>query len=313
MTANEETGDGAEANPYLAGAELQATLLTPARPRVWTTFVALLAALGAIVVSQIIFGIALAVWCATNGGDLQNLAKELPDMLTKPLAFIALAMLSQLSFGLAAIIPARLSPEPTLSRLGLVSAKLPKWGFPVVMLSVIAPAALGLGLAHAVAWVIKPDPSVQKLYEQMTAGVAVPFILCIALAPGFVEEIMFRGYVQRRFLQRWSPWTAIGVSSLIFALMHITPHAIAFAFPIGVWLGAVAWRTGSVWPGILCHAFINGFWNIWQIGARLAGIPARLQIVTAAIVVAVGIGCFVISLRLITHPIEEAVDVVPKE
>jgi membrane protease YdiL (CAAX protease family) len=92
--------------------------------------------------------------------------------------------------------------------------------------------------------------------------------------------------------------------------MHITPHAIVFAFPVGAWLGVVAWRTGSIWPGILCHAFINGFWNIWQIGARLASIPARPQIVAAVIVAAIGIACFIVSLRIITRPAEYPVDVV---
>jgi membrane protease YdiL (CAAX protease family) len=310
MATNESGGEIAALNPEVPGPDLVVPVLAPARPRVWTTFVALLAALGAILASQVIFGIVLVIWYTASGRNVQNLASELSDLITKPLVFISLALLSQVLFGLAAIIPARLSPEPTLDRLGLVTPRLPTWAFPVIMLSTIAPAALGLAAAQALARVIAPDPSVRKLYEQMTMDVAIPFILCIALAPGFMEELMFRGYIQRRLLQRWSPLIAIGVSSVIFAIMHITPHAIAFAFPVGLWLGVIAWRTGSVWPGILCHAFINGFWNIWQIGVRLAEVPARPQIVAAAIVVAVGIVCFLTTLGLFIRTSEDTVDAV---
>ena len=27
----------------------------------------------------------------------------------------------------------------------------------------------------------------------------------------------------------------------------------------------MAWRTGSVWPGVICHALINGLWNVWHV------------------------------------------------
>ena len=43
------------------------------------------------------------------------------------------------------------------------------------------------------------------------------------------------------------------------------PSAIALAFPLGIWLGVLAWRTGSIWPSIVCHAAINSGWNALQI------------------------------------------------
>jgi membrane protease YdiL (CAAX protease family) len=110
------------------------------------------------------------------------------------------------------------------------------------------------------------------LYEQMTWPVAVPFVLIIALLPSFMEELLFRGYIQSRLLQRWPAWVAILATSTLFALPHVTPSAVVLVFPLGLWLGVLAWRTGSVWPGIFCHAFVNGTWNVWQVGRRLAGL-----------------------------------------
>lgn len=191
------------------------------------------------------------------------------------------------------------SPRPTLTRVGLVRGNLPIWAYPIVMVGAFATLALGIFLATMIATVIPPDPSTAALYEKMTLALAIPFTIFIALAPGFMEEILFRGYLQRRLLERWSPWLAILVASFIFGIFHITPHASANAFVIGIWLGVLAWRTGSTFPGIACHAFINGDWNVWQIGKRLGAFPespSTLAIAVAAIIIGV---CFLASIWLV--------------
>jgi len=133
--------------------------------------------------------------------------------------------------------------------------------------------AFGVFCAIAVSWVIPPDNSVASLYEQMTPLMAIPFIFFIAIAPGFNEETFFRGYIQRRLLARWHPWVAILVASLLFAILHIMPHTVVLAFPLGIWLGVIAWRTNSTWPGIVSHAAFNGLWNIYTIGSKLNYLP----------------------------------------
>ena len=108
-----------------------------------------------------------------------------------------------------------------------------------------------------------------------------------------------RGYMQRRLLKRWAPWLAILVSSILFAVMHVTPHAISFAFPIGVWLGYVAWKTDSIWPTIFCHALINGTWNIVNVYSQLLEIPEQTQYVVLGVLFVVGLVCFVFSWSVI--------------
>jgi hypothetical protein len=82
--------------------------------------------------------------------------------------------------------------------------------------------------------------------------------IILSVIPALVEETLFRGYLQRRFLQRWSPAVAIGVSSLLFALMHFDSlqHVIAVV-PLGIVTGILAYRTNSIKPGMLLHAVHN--------------------------------------------------------
>jgi membrane protease YdiL (CAAX protease family) len=278
----------------------------PPAPRVWTVFVAYVAALVGSIFVQGMAGVAVIAWQAAGGGDIQEIARDLPDKLTFPAGFMALGVLSQLTIGLAAIIPAWLSREPVLARLGLVRPNVPGWSYAVFAVGALVPLAVGITLAVALTRLIQPDPTVARLYEQMTWKMAVPFVLFITLMPGFMEEVLFRGFMQRRLLKRWSPPVAILVCSILFAIMHVTPHAVANALVIGLWLGVLAWRMGSVWPGIVCHAFINGSWNVWQIGSRLGVLPETPPVFATVIIGAVVVACFVLSIWLMRRPHPQA-------
>jgi membrane protease YdiL (CAAX protease family) len=284
--------------------------LAPARPvgrkvpRVWTVFVAFLVALVGSVLVQVLVVILLFVVLVARGADVQQVARDLQRLVMTPAAFILLGLSAQLVIGLAALLPARWSPEPTRSRLGLVRADLPAWGYLAVAVGSLAPLAAGVALAVGVTRLVPADQSVAQLYQEMTWAAAVPFVLFVALAPAFVEELLFRGYIQRRLLQRWSPWVAIGVSSLLFTVMHITPQAMAGVLPLAVWLGVLAWRTGSVWPGIACHACVNSSWNVLNVGARLGAWP-DLTDLSPSVLAAGGtlvLACFLAGAWLVTRP-----------
>lgn len=271
------------------------------RPRVWTVFVAFLAALVGAICVQVIAVIIIVAWQVAKGNDVQQVTKDLPALLTTPAAFILLGIASQLMIALAALTPARLSPEPMRVRLGWLRPGLPIWGYSALALSSLLPMTIGVAMAILLAEVLPPDPSVRLLYEKMTPTAAIPFVLFIALGPGFMEELLFRGYMQRRLLRRWSPAVAITVVSLLFALMHVTPHGILVALPIGFWFGVIAWRTESVWPTIACHAFVNGGWNIWNISSKFGGLPSGSHPAVLATAAGIGVVFFIVSLRLLAR------------
>jgi membrane protease YdiL (CAAX protease family) len=296
---------GSSENPYApsaGAAELSGPFpfppLSPTKPRVWTVFVALVVMLVAFVAAQIVGAIGLVAWYFAQGGTSDRIGTDLLEFAVQPGPFLLVGSIGQAAIGGVAIAAAWLSPVPLALRLGLVR---PRWSAAtsaVAIVGSIVPFAIGLAAAYGLAEVLPPDPSVAKMYEAMTPAWALPFLLFISLAPGFCEEMMFRGYVQRRLLERWPAWIAIGFTSLVFAIVHIVPHAVVFAFPLGIWLGMMAWKSGSIWPGIICHASINGLWNVWQLGVRFEIFPEDPPLALLVVLGVAGVTAFGASLRL---------------
>lgn len=80
-------------------------------------------------------------------------------------------------------------------------------------------------------------------------------VLCL-LVP-VVEEMIFRGAVLRTLLDSMkSRWAAIALSAALFALAHLNPAQMPHAFLMGLLLGWMYSRTGSILPGVVFH-FVN--------------------------------------------------------
>ena len=79
--------------------------------------------------------------------------------------------------------------------------------------------------------------------------------MMVALLPPLVEEIVFRGCVLKALLQ-WKPerkWLMIALSALFFSLAHMNPAQMPHTFLIGLLLGWMYMRTGSIVPGVVYH------------------------------------------------------------
>ena len=70
--------------------------------------------------------------------------------------------------------------------------------------------------------------------------------LVIGLLAPFTEEMVFRGAILRKLLDSYSPWKAIALSAFFFSLIHMNPVQMPHAFLIGLLLGWMYWRTGSI-------------------------------------------------------------------
>jgi len=88
-------------------------------------------------------------------------------------------------------------------------------------------------------------------------------LLSLAVIPALFEELFFRGYLFSALRSRLKPWPTILISALLFGAFHLVVRdslAIERLLPttlLGVVLGWVCVRTGSVLPGIVLHCIHN--------------------------------------------------------
>ena len=140
-------------------------------------------------------------------------------------------------------------------------------------LSFVAAAMLGLSLwpfAYELVLLQTPDrvSDFIKLFESFKAQIdAVPLawkLVALALVPAVCEELFFRGYLQTAFRAEMPGPLAVGLSSMLFGLFHVVVRDALFferfapTCFLGVILGVVCLKTGSIWPGMLLHVLHNG-------------------------------------------------------
>jgi len=109
---------------------------------------------------------------------------------------------------------------------------------------------LGAGTGPALEWLTRTMASTTPL------GLALAVVVVGLLAP-VAEELFFRGYMLTRLRAVWSPGPAILVSAIAFGIIHGEWVHGLLAAGIGVYLGLVTERSGSVVPAIVCHAVNN--------------------------------------------------------
>ncbi|MHB8884065.1 MAG: CPBP family intramembrane glutamic endopeptidase [Methylovirgula sp.] len=104
-----------------------------------------------------------------------------------------------------------------------------------------------------------PHHAVQLTIPADLAASAALFVLAVIVAP-VTEELLFRGWIYTGLRFHWGLWPALLTTSALFAGAHYeNTHLYALAvFPIGLALGIVRERAGSIKASILFHA-VNNF------------------------------------------------------
>jgi uncharacterized protein len=83
-------------------------------------------------------------------------------------------------------------------------------------------------------------------------------VVIIALIPAISEEFLFRGLVQRSIEKSTSPMRAAVITGIIFGAYHFNPFSTIPLIAIGIFLGFLTMRTGSIWTSVIAH-FVNNF------------------------------------------------------
>jgi ABC-2 type transport system permease protein/sodium transport system permease protein len=204
-----------------------------------------------------------------------------------PLAGVAYARVRPVS-GL------RLNPGPWAGYVGAALLGLSAWVF-VTELTVFS---YRLGFSHF-------DASrvllIRGYFSSLRRALPVPAIAALFALQGVVEELFFRGYLFSAVRARTSAVNTIVLTALLFGLAHliglegISVERGLSSTVMGLLLGWVAWRTGSVWPGMLLHACHNAL-TIWLNLANPSDAPPELPehhpwylLAGAAVVVPLGL------------------------
>ncbi|WP_158807455.1 CPBP family intramembrane glutamic endopeptidase [Beijerinckia sp. L45] len=90
-------------------------------------------------------------------------------------------------------------------------------------------------------------------------SVALFFVVAVIAAP-LTEELMFRGWLYTGLRAKLSIWPSLVLSSILFALAHWeSTHLYALVvFPVGMALGFIRERAGSLKASMSFHAMYNG-------------------------------------------------------
>ncbi|MCC6427392.1 MAG: CPBP family intramembrane metalloprotease [Phycisphaerales bacterium] len=189
---------------------------------------------------------------------------------------------------------------PFRQRLGLVSPHLTGGQWAMVLASAGIPFAVSVLAAASMAKFSFSDPeALGDMWTSMTGALAVFWVAYIGIGPGIVEEMYFRGFMQRRLLSARSAFFSIGLTSLFFAIVHIDPPAFMLALVLGIWLGWLSWKTGSILPSIATHALINSGWNLAQVSLRKVEVPEWTIWTGCGALFVISLICFVGTIRML--------------
>jgi uncharacterized protein len=84
----------------------------------------------------------------------------------------------------------------------------------------------------------------------------VGFVAIAGAAP-LIEELLFRGLLQKSLAHKMPVWAAITLSALVFSLVHMQPYAIPALMAIGAAFGYIYHKTGSLRVTIILHMINN--------------------------------------------------------
>lgn len=82
-------------------------------------------------------------------------------------------------------------------------------------------------------------------------------VLIVGLGAPIIEEIFYRGLLQRAIAKRWGVWPGIAGSAVLFAASHFQGLQFPALALLGLILGYMTARTGRLGPAIFTHIAFN--------------------------------------------------------
>lgn len=270
------------------------------RPRWWTAFAVAAVSLAAFVMTSSIMLLA-ALFLVHGELTLELLRDEgsLQAVSRSRIGLLALVVIPQLALVLPSVCAALLSPAPARRRLGLVRGQWPLWAW---VAAAAATPLVGLVSGLVTGLFLEESESLKQMSgifrEHGQSGFLIPLALMIGATPALCEELLFRGYVQTRLVASLGPAAGVMIASLLFAAFHMDLVHVIAVFPLGLFLGWLAWRSGSIFPAMLGH-FVNNVISVFAVVIAPEGQTDVLSLPTVAISLAV-IGAGILGMTAVT-------------
>lgn len=154
-----------------------------------------------------------------------------------------------------------------------VVGRWPLWG--LVGYLVALPLMIGVSLVNQQIWQGQggSNPLLQIVLEEGDALSLGLFLFTAAVAAPIFEETLFRGFLLPSLTRYMPVWGAIALSSLLFAIAHLSLSEVIPLMTLGIVLGIVYTRSRNLLAPILLHSLWNA---ITMIGLFVLGSGARL-------------------------------------
>ncbi|HEX6391555.1 MAG TPA: CPBP family intramembrane glutamic endopeptidase [Solirubrobacteraceae bacterium] len=215
---------------------------------VWAPFAAVLGAFAGVLVAGIFVGIAIGL----GGGETADLDDS--DGLTIGLTLVQDALLIAASILTVWWIAGRLTPATFGLRVPAVG---PALGWTLAAYAAFWVAAIVVGVAFG-------NPEEQDIVTDLKAedsfAVLAGFGVMTCVVAPIAEEFFFRGFMFRVLAERTSVALGAVVTGGVFGLVHLPSGDLVGVLVLslfGVALCLVLWKTASLIPCIMLHAFHN--------------------------------------------------------
>ena len=127
--------------------------------------------------------------------------------------------------------------------------------FPALFLAALPIIYGGNLIGNLLASLLTMGRAVNRLGE-LSSRMTVPLAIYVTFVGPLAEELFFRGMILPR-MTRFGQKIALVFSALLFALYHVNLYQFFYAWGLGLLLGALYLKTGSIRMGYVLHAAIN--------------------------------------------------------